>query len=285
LTSFESFNLTFSISDQLGRKVIIPNYPQRIISLCPSETETLAALVDPSRIVGCTRYCKYPQSLVTDLAKVGGTKKLDFEAIAALKPDLIFAVKEENDRDQIEALMDIYPVIILDPVDHLTTLESIRIIGQAVGTPTKAASLIRDVQSTIEQLPQAHGQRALYLIWRKPYMTVGAGTFIHTMMESMGLENAASDLDGRYPALDATTIAQAAPDIILASSEPFPFEEKHRRELEAQFPNCPIYFVDGEAFGWHGVRSLHVKGTLNKLVQDIHACGKPNDSNTALSRE
>ena len=257
------------IVDQLGRKVHISDKPQRIVSLCPSETETLASLVAPTRIAGCTLYCRYPHALVADLPKVGGTKKLDFDAISALKPDLIVAVKEENDKEQIEALAETYPLIILDPVDHQTTFESIDLLGQAVGEQSKAENIIRDLESAIEQLPKAKGQRALYLIWRKPYMAVGADTFIDAMMQSIGLTNAASGLTGRYPALDDSAIAQAAPDIILASSEPFPFEEKHRSELLDRFPNCSVHFVDGEAFGWHGVRSLKVRKTLNELVQAI----------------
>lgn len=263
--------MTVSIIDQLGREVLVPDRPQRIISLCPSETETLAALVVADRIIGCTRYCKYPEELVGSVSKVGGTKQLDLDTIHNLEPDLILAVREENDKAQIEILANAFPVIILDPVNHATTLESVRIMGRAVGETKRAEKTVHKISAILENLVKAQGQRALYLIWRKPYMAAGKGTFIDAMIRSVGLMNAAAGLEGRYPSLDDTHIHKAAPDIILASSEPFPFEEKHRAELEARFPDCPIYFVDGEAFGWHGVRTLHVAETLNKFVKDILA--------------
>ncbi|MEO8736763.1 MAG: helical backbone metal receptor [Edaphobacter sp.] len=259
------------MNDQLGRQVILPDWPERIISLCPSETETLAALVTPDRIVGCTSYCRYPETLVSGLAKVGGTKRLDVQAIHALQPDLIVSVREENSEDQINALAEDFPTLILNPVDHETTFESIRILGVAVGEPTRADALAKDIEAALGGLEKAQGQRALYLIWRKPYMVAGSDTFIDSMLQSLGFENAASGLSGRYPMLDDDALSRVFPDVILAASEPFPFEEKHCAELQSRFPTCRICLVDGEAFGWHGVRTLHAITTLNALVQEVCA--------------
>jgi ABC-type Fe3+-hydroxamate transport system substrate-binding protein len=259
------------MKDQLGRQVIVPDRPERIISLCPSETETLAALVTPDRIVGCTSYCRYPETLVTGLAKVGGTKRLDLQAIQALKPDLIVSVREENSEDQITTLAKDFPTLILDPVDHETTFESIRMLGMAVGESTRAAGLAADIEAALRGLEKAQGQRALYLIWRKPYMAAGSNTFIDGMLQTLGFENAASGLSGRYPMLDDDAVNRVFPEVILAASEPFPFEEKHRAELQSRFPTCRICLVNGEAFGWHGVRTLHAAATLNALVREICA--------------
>jgi ABC-type Fe3+-hydroxamate transport system substrate-binding protein len=259
------------VDDQLGRQVILPDRPKRIISLCPSETETLAALVTPDRIVGCTTYCKYPETLVSGLTKIGGTKRLDFRAIQALRPDLIVSVREENSEEQITALAKDFPTLILDPVDHATTFESIHMLGAAVGEPKRAAALAADIEAALAGLEKVRGQRALYLIWRKPYMAAGSATFIDGMLHTLGFENAASGLSGRYPVIDDGALNQVFPEVILAASEPFPFEEKHRAELQARFPTCRICLVDGEAFGWHGVRTLQVTATLNALVREICA--------------
>lgn len=259
------------IIDQLGRVINLAEPPRRLVSLCPSETETLAALVAPDRIVGCTRYCKYPVDLVAGLTHVGGTKQLDIESITDLSPDLIIAVREENDRAQVEQLAEQFPVLVLDPVDHTTTLQSIALIGEAVDEPARAKDLMTDIEMRLASLKQASGQRALYLIWRKPYMAAGSGTFIGTMLETIGLTNAGAGLSGRYPVLDDAAIEAAAPDIILASSEPFPFKDKHLAELSERFPDCDIRLVDGEAFGWHGVRILHVSNGLDALVSKITA--------------
>ena len=257
------------VVDQLGRNVILSDRPERIISLCPSETETLAALVTADRIVGCTSYCRYPESVVSGLTKVGGTKQLDFRAIQALRPDLIVSVREENSEDQITTLAKDFPTLILDPKDHATTFDSIRMLGMAVGEPMRAAALAADIEAALGTLEKVRGQRALYLIWRKPYMAAGSDTFIDGMLHTLGFENAASSLSGRYPMLDDGALNRVFPDVILAASEPFPFEEKHRAELQSRFPTCRICLVDGEAFGWHGVRTLHVTATLNALVREI----------------
>lgn len=255
--------------DQLGRLINIPKRPVRIISLCPSETETLAALVTPERIIGCTRYCKYPETLVSNLKHVGGTKQLDIDLIVKLEPDLLIAVREENDKAQIEQLANMFPVLILDPIDHASTLQSIQMIGEAVGETHRADRLMKDIEKAVSSLHQASGQRVLYLIWRKPYMAVGGGTFIGTMLESLGLTNAGTALSGRYPVLDDEAIKRADPELIFASSEPFPFQDKHVSELQKRFPDCAIHLVDGEAFGWHGVRTLQLSSVLNTLVQRI----------------
>ena len=183
----------------------------------------------------------------------------------------MIAVKEENDRSQIDALAEDWPVLILDPVDHATTLESVRLIGRAVGESEKADAIADEIRSALARLGQADGQRALYLIWRKPLMAAGSDTFIHAMLESVGLVNAAAGLDGRYPEIDDAALAQAAPDVILAASEPYPFQEKHRAELQSHFSKCAVYFVDGQAFSWHGVRTLRVGNALNRLVRNIVA--------------
>ncbi|MGF1607334.1 MAG: helical backbone metal receptor [Rhodothalassiaceae bacterium] len=259
--------------DQLGRRVAVPAVPavpRRIVSLCPSTTETVIALAGADRLVGRTAYCTRPADTVAAIAEVGGTKTVDVDAVARLNPDLIVSVREENDRSQIDALAQRFATIVLDPIDIDTMLAAVRLIGQAVGQAAAGADLAQQIDQALSRLAAAGQQRVLYLIWRKPFMAAGAGTYIDALLRRLGLLNAAAQLPGRYPALTAASITAVRPAIVLAASEPFPFKAKHLVELEAVF-GCPALLVDGEAFGWHGVRLLQAVTILRDTVRDIAA--------------
>lgn len=244
------------IEDQMGRILHLPRAPTRVISLCPSVTETLFALGAGAQLVGRTRYCCHPQPAVESIASVGGTKALDLETIVRLAPDLIVSVREENEAGQIDALARKWPVLILDPVDVGSAIAGIALLGRAVGMASKGARLSDDVRQAFQALPHLGGIRAVYLIWRKPYMAVGAGTYIDDVMTAIGIENVAARMPGRYPELLPEQLAAQRPQILLAASEPFPFEPKHLPGLAALAPSATPILVDGQMFGWHGARML-----------------------------
>src|SRR5688572_18242167 len=98
--------------DQLGREIEISSPPQRIISVVPSQTELLYDLGAP--VVGITKFCVHPDEWFRTITRIGGTKQLHLDKIAALQPDLIIANKEENTKEQIETLATLFPVWISD---------------------------------------------------------------------------------------------------------------------------------------------------------------------------
>lgn len=244
-----------TLVDQLRRRLTLAVPPRRIVSLCPSTTETLFALGAGDRVVGRTTYCRHPKEAIDTLPSIGGTKTVDEQRLRALKPDLILSVREENDEQQIEALSHDQPILILDPVDVASALNGIRLIGAALGREQDADALAEAIASAFRTLPRLDGYRAAYLIWRKPFMAAGAGTYINDVMAHLGLENAAPKTD-RYPAVDAQALAANPPHFLFAASEPFPFADKHVSELQRLAPTAKIVLVDGEMFGWHGVRML-----------------------------
>lgn len=251
------------VIDQIGRPVALPAMPKRLISLCPSTTETLFHLVPPAHIVGVTDYCRHPADRIAALPKVGGTKTVDRQAVAAAAPDLILAVREENDRDQIAALAADWPVLVLDPVSVDTALAGIQLMGQALQS-VRAAPLADRIASSWSALPDARGARCLYLIWRKPFMAAGAGTYIHDVLTRLGFDNAAADWPGRYPEVDLARMAEAGVALLLAASEPFPFAKKHL----ADFDGLPAraLLVDGEAFSWHGAAMLRAVPEFQRVL-------------------
>src|SRR5687768_127683 len=116
-------------TDQAGRRVNIPSPPQRIVSLVPSQTELLYHL--GADVAGITKFCIHPEEWFRSKTRVGGTKQLKPDIIASLRPDLIIANKEENEKEQVEALAKEYPVWVSDihtlndALDMITSLGDI----------------------------------------------------------------------------------------------------------------------------------------------------------------
>jgi len=248
---------TFKEFDQMHRTIELPVWPpQRIVSLVPSQTELLYALGLENEVVGITKFCVHPEAWFRTKKRIGGTKTINFEQIEALKPDLIIGNKEENDRAQIEALAERYPVWMSDIVTLADACDMIRRVGELTAKTDGANALAAQIQegfrslSTVPERP-----RVAYFIWRKPYMVAASGTFIHEMLGRAGFENVFAEKE-RYPEISLDELAAAQPDAILLSSEPYPFAEKHFAAFREVGPNVDIRVVDGEMFSWYGSRLL-----------------------------
>lgn len=239
--------------------------PQRIISLVPSQTELLFDLGLGERVVGVTKFCIHPAVARQQAVVIGGTKQFDFVKIDALRPDLILGNKEENYRACIEQLAAHYPVWLSDISTVPEAVAMIRQVGQLTGAAIPAAALADGIAASFAALaPQPLGPVA-YLIWRKPYMAAGSGTFIHDMLARAGFANAFAHL-GRYPEITAEQLAAAVPARVLLSSEPYPFKAKHLAELRELCPSAHVELVDGELFSWYGSRLRQSAAYLRALA-------------------
>lgn len=256
--------------DQTGYIANIAEFPSRIVSLVPSQTELLADLGLEERVSGITKFCVHPAHWFRTKKRVGGTKKPDFELIRQLNPDLILANREENTREHIEALRALYPVWTSD-ISHLSAaLEMVKEVGMITSTPDKSAQLSKQIQQSFQSLPSFPSLRACYLIWKEPYMTVGGDTFIHDMMRRCGLENVFSEKT-RYPEVSAEEIISRKPEIVLLSSEPFPFSDRHVEQWNYEWTKVPACLADGELFSWYGSRLLKSPPYFYELRRAIEA--------------
>jgi hypothetical protein len=126
------------------------------------------------------------------------------------------------------------------------------------------------IQSNFEGLrPLKKALSVVYLIWRNPYMTANSKTFIHDMLVRMGLTNLFADAPERYPQISEKQLVALNPEVILLSSEPYPFGDKHIRELSRILPKSRIELVDGELFSWYGSRLLHSPDYFKKLGERL----------------
>jgi ABC-type Fe3+-hydroxamate transport system substrate-binding protein len=251
-------------ADQCGNQVQVNNQPMRIVSLVPSQTELLFDLGLDSEIVGITKYCVHPTHWRKEKTVIGGTKNFDLDLIDSLNPDLIIANKEENYKEGIELLQSRYPVWISDIYSLQDALNMIISLGDLTSHSNQAHKIVRSIEEGFTGLKKFELNKVLYLIWRKPWMAAASSTFINTMLVMLGFENSVQHLN-RYPELTSEEIQTINPEVIFLSSEPFPFREKHIKELELLCPQSKIMLVDGEFFSWYGSRLIQAPAYFNSI--------------------
>ena len=244
-----------------------PEQAKRIVSLVPSLTEWLHTLGLEEETVGITKFCIRPDEWFRQKTRVGGTKNVHVDELLALQPDLVIASKEENVAEQVQAIAQQVPVLLTDIENLEDALASMQLIADIAHRSEVANTLLAQIQMDFATaLPQAG--RALYLIWREPYMSVGGDTFIHAMLQMAGWENVCGH-QTRYPTFTLAEMQALQPDVLLLSSEPFPFKINHVLELSAHFPHTRICLVDGEMFSWYGSRLLKSMSYFKELHRQL----------------
>jgi ABC-type Fe3+-hydroxamate transport system substrate-binding protein len=252
-----------TVTDDFGQPLVFEKAPERIVSLVPSITETLIELGAGNRVVGITNYCIHPARAVDDIPRVGGTKGASLEKIEALRPDLVITNREENRKRHIDALREKYPVYVTYPRTVEQALKMVADLGTLTRTSAKAveiaetcgqivASTDPDVRGTL--LPTA------CLIWRDPWMAVGADTYISDLLGTFGLRNVFTRDDGRYPEVSLGTIAERGTDVIILPNEPYAFAEPDRKQIASFLAengrNARVLIVDGSYLTWFGYRTM-----------------------------
>jgi ABC-type Fe3+-hydroxamate transport system substrate-binding protein len=224
----------------------------RVVSLVPSATETLAAWgVEP---VACTRFCERP-----DLPHVGGTKNPDVTAIVGLAPDVVVLDRQENRREDADALEAAgVGIVVLDVRSVEGLHHDLATLAAAVGVTPPTA------EPTPPPVPL--GLRAFVPIWRRPWMTIGAGTYGSSLLAAIGVANVCADDADDYPVVDLGVIADRRPDLVLVPSEPYRFTDRHLAELGSI---APAVRVDGRDLFWWGARTPAAVDHLNAHLRAV----------------
>lgn len=258
--------------------------PRRLVSLVPSTTESVAAFGAGERLVGCTRYCTHPSSALAGVARIGGTKNPDRERVLALQPDLVLGNAEENRAEDLEWLAARVPVLVQTPRTVDEAAAAVRELAAALGVD--GGPVLVAVQRSIAQLGgsvaagRSASLRVYYAIWRKPWMTVSADTFVHDVLRCCGATNVAADAAARYPEMDPTAAVACGVDVVLLASEPWAFDDAQRRELAAAgtFGAARLVLCDGRDFSWHGthmaiglLRAQELLGSGADRADDLQA--------------
>ncbi len=266
-----------TFTDQLGTIHTFDTTPKRIVSLVPSQTELLFDLGLEDSIVGITKFCVHPFHFKSTKKIIGGTKKVHYEKIKSLHPDIIIANKEENTPEIVAELSAICPVWVTDIITIDDSLQMITDFGELFNKRTEAQKwnnkihfAWQDFQNFMTDKPV---RKAAYFIWANPYMVAGGNTFINELLRLNKFENIYDNhpnYEGRYPEVIIENMRQEGdPDLILLSSEPFPFTDEHAFELGRYTHHAKTVFVDGEMFSWYGSRLFKAFDYFKKIQQSL----------------
>lgn len=259
------------IKDQLNREIQFDAPPERIVSLVPSLTELICDLGLKEKLVGITKFCVHPREIKKQAQIIGGTKKIKLKDCLELKPDFVLANKEENIEHQVKALSkEGISVYVSDISNHADVKNLIEQLGELFNVESSANGLIDELDTTITELQSvrlAKTLKAAYLIWKNPYMAAGGDTYISYMLDKIGFKNALNE-EQRYPVLDESRLKSLDMDVILLSSEPFPFKQSHVKEL-TELTGKKVLLVDGEFFSWYGTRILHMPQYPEQLTSQL----------------
>ena len=257
--------MMITITDQTNQQISFTKIPKRIISLVPSQTEFLYSLGLENEVVGITKFCIHPNEWFRNKTRVGGTKNLNIELIANLQPDIIIANKEENVKAQVEDLKKICPVYVSDVYNLHGAMQMMYDIGHVTGKESTASAIVTQINELFQELQPVNIRNTAYLIWRDPYMTVGGDTFISDMMQRCGFQNMFQQ-QNRYPEITIDQLREMKCELLLLSSEPYPFKEEHLSEIKSQLPHTKVMLADGEMFSWYGSRLLQAVDYFKTLM-------------------
>jgi len=267
------------VVDASGVVFSLPASPRRIVSLIPSITEILFALGLGEAVVGCTIYCTEPADGVATKTRIGGEKNPRLELIRELAADLVIANIEENVRQHVETLRGWgIPVFVTYPRTVAGGVELVRQLGQVTGAAAPAVAIATALERQLEAL-DARGRgraraRVFCPIWRHPYMTINADTYVHDMLAVCGGDNVFAGRPARYPEISLVEVAQARPEVILLPDEPYRFRAAHLADF-APFPEIPavrdgrIHLVDGKLLSWYGPRIERALAVLPPLLTGL----------------
>lgn len=265
--------MTKKLEDQIGTIHTFEITPKRIVSLVPSQTELLFDLGQESKIVGITKFCVHPFHFKSIKKIIGGTKKVHFEKIRLLHPDVIIANKEENTKEIVAELSKICPVWVTNIVTFEDNLKMISDFGKLLDCRTESQKWTDKIEFAYSDFQQFIKDKPVkivaYFIWANPYMVAGNDTFINEMLKLNNFQNIYQD-KGRYPDIELKKIRlEGNPDYVFLSSEPFPFTDEHAFEIGRFTHHAKTVFVDGEMFSWYGTRLVKAFEYFKILHQKI----------------
>jgi ABC-type Fe3+-hydroxamate transport system substrate-binding protein len=246
------------VRDDTGAEVPLAAPPRRIVSLVPSLTEAVAA-TGRDLLVGATDWCTHPTGL--DVPRVGGTKWPRLDAVAACRPDLVLANREENRPEDVAALRAAgVPVWVTGPATVAEALDSLgrMLAACGLGDPPWLGEARR---AWAEPVPA--WCTAVVPIWRKPWMVLGRDTFAGDVLRLLGVANAFAGHLERYPRLALDELRAAGADLVVLPDEPYRFTAD---DGPGFFPGTRCALVSGRHLTWYGPSLAEARTVLADQV-------------------
>jgi ABC-type Fe3+-hydroxamate transport system substrate-binding protein len=241
------------------------NIPKRIISLCPSITQTINDLGKGNLLCGVTDYCPVPEELKDKITRIGGPKNVNIEKTRKLQPDLIIFVEEENSLKDYNALSDKYNCKAYRISNFADSISMLKEIGNLLDSETESEKIIEEINFEYPSLCNEN-MTYYYFVWKEPLICAGANTYINSFLKLFGLKNLSSN--SGYPKLSKPLLDQNA-DIIFLPDEPYQFNPANTRSFQSDFPYSRLVFLDGKTCSWFGSYSLKGIREFNKLLRSF----------------
>jgi iron complex transport system substrate-binding protein len=262
--------------DQLGREILVPDDPQRVVALAPSITEIIFALEQQHRLKGTTQYSNYPTE-AAELPKVGSYVRLDLERIVALNPDLCIAVKDGNPKETIDRLESLkIPVFAVNPHNLESMLQTIEKIGGILNAAAKANTLAAKMRGRMRQVDALvskidHRPRVFIQIGISPIISAGSNTFIDELIVRAGGINVAAG-NSAYPHFSREQVLALAPEVLIITSMSRSGAYERARADWNRLADMPavrekrIYTVNSDVFDRPSPRLLDALEILTRLL-------------------
>jgi iron complex transport system substrate-binding protein len=223
------------VTDETGRRVIVPAEVQRIVTLSPDLTETIYALGLDERLVGDTEMCDTPPAARTK-PHVGTPISPNLEAIVVLRPDFVLATTSINRRETVDALRRLgIAVYTSDPHTVSGMLDSIAQIAELTGAGERGAVAVAQLrarldalQTRLADLPLVH---VLFVVWEDPLITVGQNTFIADALRWAGAESIIISKQN-WPRVGLEEVMRLQPEYIVLTRDHMKAEGNQSADLQ-----------------------------------------------------
>jgi iron complex transport system substrate-binding protein len=219
LVAGAAFAQPVSVVDDRGRKIALAAPAQRVVALAPSLAELAFAAGAGDRLVGVARFSDFP-SAARKIPQVGDAARVDFERVAALKPDLVLAWKSGNSAADVGRLEGLgYPAFVSEPARLADIPRVLNAIGVLAGTAPAASQVASEFEREIRALRGRYASagkvRVFYLIWHRPLLTVNGAHLISDVIALCGGENVFKDLAQLTPNVSLEAVIAAKPEVVL----------------------------------------------------------------------
>lgn len=258
------------MTDDLGKKITLPNEVTRAVSLAPNLTEIIFAVGGGDRLVGVTSFCDYPQE-ATKIQKVGDTLKPNIENIIALKPDVVFV----STASQLESFTSILEkqgikVFVTNPNSLKDIYKSIEQIGEVFGRKNKADEIVDNLKKRVAEV-EAKTKDAekvkTFLQIDKSLYTIGKESFLTDLIEKAGGVSVTADVETDYPKISKEKAFALNPDAIILSDSSDNNEPNEVFATSAAVKNGKVFKIKADILSRPGPR---IVDGLEQIAKSLH---------------
>jgi ABC-type Fe3+-hydroxamate transport system substrate-binding protein len=251
-----------ALTDAAGATHVPVREAPRIVSLVPSLTELICDLGLAAQLVGRTGFCIHPRAVVRNIPKIGGTKSVNLARLRELAPTHVVVNVDENEKPTVDEIARFVPyVVVTHPLHPRDNFALYRLLGGVFRRDAEAAALTRrfeqawcETSSDAAAFPR---EKVLYLIWKKPWMTVARNTYISATLAAVGWDTVPEASPERYPQVAIEAAVARGVRCVLLPSEPYRFRERDVAEIASAVPpHVKVLLIDGEMTSWYGSRAI-----------------------------